>query len=471
MRNSELPPLWQHQREALAFLDGCPRAMLKMGMGTGKSRVVVEFLKRRFDKGLILIVCPPTVVDVWPLEFEKYGEDLFKVVTLLPGTAGSKRAAQYAACAIRAMTERVVVVLNYEACWRQEMTAVMAKHSPKALVCDEIHKVKSPTGKASKWLGKLQSRCQAVLGLTGTPTPHGYLDLFAQYRVVNPLAFGLSYAMFKAKYSISHPIFKSKVVKYVNIDHLLERIKFCTFAVERNVLNLPNSTHSMRFVTLEPSTYKMYRQMAYQCLVLLEDGPVSADNAAVVSLKLRQITSGFIRNSTTQAVTHLSSEKLGALLEVIDDIEPDEPIVVFCSFTPEVDLICKALEAIGETPLVLSGQRKDLARWQAGEGRILVVQIQAGGVGIDLTRACQNIYFSPTHNCGDYAQSMARTDRPGQTRAVTYTHLIAKNTADSHIHRALQAGADLDAAFIQGLKEVQIGKAETTGSSKIATWV
>jgi SNF2 family DNA or RNA helicase len=106
---------------------------------------------------------------------------------------------------------------------------------------------------------------------------------------------------------------------------------------------------------------------------------------------------------------------------------------------------------LGREYAEVSGERKDLERWQRGDATILGVQIQSGGVGIDCSRACYAFYYSLTFSLGDYEQSLARLRRPGQTRCVRYYHLVATGTVDEQVYAALRARRNVIEAVLQNL--------------------
>ena len=102
--------------------------------------------------------------------------------------------------------------------------------------------------------------------------------------------------------------------------------------------------------------------------------------------------------------------------------------------------------------LELSGRRDELKRWQEGEAQVLAVQIQAGGEGVDFTRARYSIFYSVGYQLGKYEQAKARVHRPGQTRPVQHIHLVARNTVDVKIMRALERRAEIVEAILAEIK-------------------
>ena len=135
---------------------------------------------------------------------------------------------------------------------------------------------------------------------------------------------------------------------------------------------------------------------------------MTAKNAMVKLIRLAQITGGVVRTEQG-GEERIDSAKLDALVDILEEIEPGEPVVVFGRFHADLDAVKEAAARNERRCFELSGRVNQLAEWSAGAGgNVLAVQIQAGGVGIDLTRARYSIYYSPTFSLGDYEQSLAR---------------------------------------------------------------
>ena len=117
----------------------------------------------------------------------------------------------------------------------------------------------------------------------------------------------------------------------------------------------------------------------------------------------------------------------------------NEPIVIFFRFTNELLNIKELIEKSGRTVGIMSGNTNDLKIWQNGKIDVLCIQLQKGGVGIDLTRSHYTIYYSKGYNPLDYKQSLARTLRPGQLHNVIYYHIIVQKTIDEIIEKALES--------------------------------
>jgi SNF2 family DNA or RNA helicase len=133
----------------------------------------------------------------------------------------------------------------------------------------------------------------------------------------------------------------------------------------------------------------------------------------------------------------------------------DEPVVVFCRFRQDIISIQTAAVKAKRKVAELSGHQNDLIAWQCERNgaTVLAVQIQAGALGIDLTRAAYCVFYSTGLSLGDYEQSLARLDRPGQTRSVTYIHLLASGTIDEKVHKAFRQKRNVIEDILKGKKD------------------
>jgi len=159
-----------------------------------------------------------------------------------------------------------------------------------------------------------------------------------------------------------------------------------TFRVGSDVLDLPPATHVTYYCDLTPEARRVYVDIDTDFVARVIDGTVTVANALVKLLRLQQITGGCVPtdDGTTRRI---DSSKQKLLADTLEDIGREEPVVVFGRFHADLDAVHQACEANGYSSMELSGRRDDLRRWQDGEAQVLAVQISAGGVGVDLTRA------------------------------------------------------------------------------------
>lgn len=429
---------WKHQVTALRLVSQSPHFMLAMDMGTGKSKVVVDDCVQRSAR-LVLVVCPLTVVSVWPKQFSVHSDGYN--VTILDGPVEKKAKTAEKLIGLSNLTrDRQVLVVNYDSAWREPLATVLIHNSSNFdLVClDESHRIKSPSGVTSRFFARLGKTCRHKLCLTGTPMPHSPMDIYAQFRFLYPNIYGWSYQTFKMNYAVMGGFHNKVVVNFKNLDDLKRRMDAVSFVVKKeDVLDLPEEMDQERICVMGPKESLLYAGMEKNFIAEVESGTVVAANALSKLLRLQQITSGYL--CPGENPERVSNAKENGLVDILEDLDEKEPVVVFCRFHHDLDLVRVCSENLKRKSFELSGRKNELKEWQeARGGEVLSVQIQSGGLGIDLTRARYAIYYSLGFSLGDYLQSRARLHRPGQTRSVEYFHLIVKDTVDEKVWKAIE---------------------------------
>ena len=421
--------------------------MLAMDMGTGKSRVVVDLVARRgYEK--VLILAPLSVVaNVWPGEFAKHAPGLLEVLPLARKSIKARTE-----LAFRAMQtgKPTAIVMNYDAVWRPPFGDWALAQDWDLLVMDESHRIKSPGGVASRYCSRLSDRVAHRVALTGTPMSHSPLDIYAQYRAIDKDIYGTSFTRFRSRYAVMGGFNRMQVVAYQHEDELRRLFYSRAYRVESDdVLDLPSTLSINLMCDLGTKGRRLYQDVADQFVADVEGGQITASNALSRLLRLQQITSGYGRLEDGTDV-EIDDAKARVLEDTLTDIG-HEPVVVFTRFIHDLDVVHKIAAKVGVPSYEVSGRRKDLSEWSRG---VLAVQIQAGGLGLDLTRARYAIYYSLGFSLGDYSQSMARLHRPGQSAPVEYIHILARGTVDEQVMDAL---ARREAVVDHILKEVSNG--------------
>lgn len=426
---------WAHQLGAYhyAYSHSTNAAMLAMGMGCGKSLVAIQLLENwRAQSALIL--CPLSVVPVWRREFAKHAATSPRVL-ILDEHSGSVAQKRLAADAFLKQGPGVVV-LNYDSARADLFAQWSTARKWDAVILDESHRVKSASGKTSKLVHKLGRVCGQRLCLTGTPMPHSPLDIYGQYRFLGPGIFGPSYVRFRARYAITDRMFPSKVLRWINQDEFAEKVGKLMYRVDSSVLDLPPVMHETRTFDLCPKARRAYRELEQDLITQVDAGTVTVSNALVKLVRLQQITSGYL--PVEDKLERIDMGKEALLAEFLGDLPSDEPVIVFCRFKADLKCVHEATKMLGRRYGELSGERRDLTEHATmrDDVDVMGVQMQSGGVGIDLTRAAYAVYFSVNWAMGDYDQSLARLHRPGQTRPVRYYHLLARETVDEQVYGA-----------------------------------
>lgn len=432
-------PLWMHQKEAFNFAFPKRGVLLAMDMGTGKSLTTIALILSRKHQR-VLIQCPLSVVNVWPREFGKHAETPVVVESLNSGTVKDKQ--KLAAQAVERATtlgRPCVIVINYESAWREPFGNWAMRAGFDCLVADESHRIKAPGGKASLYCGRLGKVIPYRILLTGTPFPHSPLDAYGQYRAMDTSIFGWSYTAFRAKYAIMGGYEGHQVLGFRDLDDLHKRFYSAAFRVKKEeVLSLPEVMHETRHVELCPKARRVYQELERDFCADVGKGIITAANALVRLVRLQQLTSGYGVTEDGD-IAQIDSGKQEALADLLEDLPADEPVCVFARFTHDLRVIQETATSAGRKYFEVSGEKKELDSWQTDSGgSVLGLQTQAGGLGIDATRARYCVYYSHSLSLGDYEQSLARVHRPGQTRNVVYYSLVASKTVDETIVGSLR---------------------------------
>lgn len=451
--------LWTHQQEAIEWARGRREIILHMGMGTGKTRVALEIIKELMLAGSIsriLCGCPRAVIPAWSKQVSLWLPEL-RILSLTRGTSAEKGKRIMAALAD---TSPLLVVANYESLWRIKETERIAWD---VLVYDEVHRLKSPSGSASRWAARMGKKNPTAkrIGLSGTLLAHSLLDAFGVYRAVESPecpTFGSVYTFFKGTFAITNPHIPGMVLGFRNQKLFAEKIAATTFhRRSEDVLDLPPIHHVEIPVELTPKEANVYKQLEKEFCAEVEAGKfVTPQNAMVSLLRMLQSCQGFTRiddESTARQIDETPSKR-AAFADMLEDLPANEPVAVFCRFRSDIDSVIAVCESLGRTVSELSGKIDNLAEWQAGKTAVLVAQIQSGGIGIDLTRASIGVWYSLGHSLSEWLQAIARLHRPGQERPTRFFALVStlqsKRTADGRVYEALRERREVIDAVVRG---------------------
>lgn len=269
-------------------------------------------------------------------------------------------------------------------------------------------------------------------------THNSPLDLYAQARALDASVYGTSFSRFRLRYAVMGGFDGREVVAFQNTDELMAKFHRLWFDALDVDLHLPPETDVEIPVTLEPAALKLYRTLESDFWAEVDGGEVTAANALVKLLRLQQITSGALPTDDG-SVREVSTAKVEALADRLGDTPSGAPVVIFGRFRQDMDAAALVAKSLGRTYGEVSGRARDLEAGRIPPGvQVLGVQIQAGGVGIDLSRACVAAFVSTGFSLGEYLQARARLARPGQKQPVTFLHFLANNTIDWVVYGALK---------------------------------
>lgn len=420
---------------------------LLMEMGTGKSLTAIAITGALANAGRIrrvLIVAPLSILGVWEDEFQKFAAFSY-ALAVLSGPGGRKLDT------LRHMTGAAlqVVVVNYESAWRMEKDLLAWR--PDLIIADEGHKIKTHNIAASKAMHRLGARAEYRLLLTGTVITNKAIDVFSQYKFINPAVYGQSFYAFRNRYfdmvgyGNHTPVLKKSMEA-----ELTEKLHSISYrATKAECLDLPETTDVIRQVELEPAALRVYRGLVKESYAELSTGEVTAPNILTRLLRLSQLTGGFIGNDETAAVEQISAAKLSALEDIVDGtVAEGKKLVIIARFIPEIKAICKLLEKRGLRYSCITGEVKNrdeqVSQFQnEQEVMAFVGQIATAGLGITLTAASTMVFYSLDYSMSNFEQTKARIHRMGQRNPCTYLYLVARGTVDEKVLRALADKADL----------------------------
>lgn len=453
---------WENQEEALKFALGHPYTMLDMDMGTGKTRVAIDVAIERKDVCRILVVCPKAVIPVWRENLDKFATGKWNCWDRQKGSVQSKYEDLKAWLdkKPKVVGIKTFVVMNYDIVWRAPMgDYIYRSGSFDMVILDESHRAKAAGSKVSKYLALLGKHTRYKLCLSGTPMANSPLDVYGQYRFLDPTIFGTNHYNFLQAYAIMGGPERRFIVGLKNQKELERRFRSiaysCKMADVANRLKLPEVIPSIRRdVYLPPKDMKVMKELSREFIAEAGSGVIVVSNVLAKMLRLQQIAAGFCAVldgiSGSGGVEELNSAKYDAFIDLMEDISMQDRVVVFCVFKHDLDTIKHAASKLGRPYMELSGSENSLNEWKKTEGAILATQIQAGAEGIDLTLSNFAVYFTLPHSLALYNQSKARLYRPGQKRPVTFIHLIAKGTIDESMYKSLERKEDIIEAVKSG---------------------
>lgn len=454
---------WEHQLLAVKFLLDREQAALYTDMGTGKSKIIIDMIVNKGFK-TVLIVCTNKGCEVWQTQFKLHSDIPEENVINLAGVPTTDKIpmAKEALKRNKDTNDTLVFLVNYEGVWREKFANYLMRYTVQidCIVCDESHRIKSPASKCSRFLARLGRKTFNKYLVTGTPLAENPLDVYAQYRFLDPSIFGTNYTLFKERYqnvdirrsmAVGYTVLDSKQ-PYKNLDELKERVFSVAFKMPSSI-ELPAQNDRIRHFRLSKKASTVYKRMCKENFLQCKGGEwyCEAENALTLMIRKKQIASGFVstvNNEQERKIFRLDTSRQECLEDILDSLPPHEPVVIFAQYTYDLKRIYAACKACKRKYSELSGRVDTESDWQAGKTDVLGVQFSKGSESADFTRSRYIIYYTMTNRLALYLQSKKRIHRPGQTRSVYYIHLVADTdtggkTIDSLVMEAVQLKKDI----------------------------
>lgn len=457
---------WGHQLPAIEYMLSRNATLLEAWMGTGKTYMALQVLKRTLSaRGAAIILCPQPVIGVWSGEVAKHFPGQLKTLAL-SGSQTAEAKAQLLRETVRNCSLNqtpLIVIVNYETAIRgmpaagtkgsdrklTKMAAAILETRWEVAVVDESQRIKAHDSQISRLCQKLGENTPKRIALTGTPLDDNPGDAFAQLRFLDWSILGRYWTHFIDRYGVRNQTIPGKIDKWVNMEEFARKLGRVRYHIPKSVLVLPERQDITVHVDLTAEGKAAYAKMKRDSIVQLsriieEAGGIRsekwvsavASNGGVLFLRLLQMAQGYVYTDGG-LVQQVCKAKRLALADLLE--QTDEKVCVYGYFREDIEIIRRAAEGLGRRVGEISGRRKDLTETSKfpADIDVMAVQVKSGSVGIDLTAARIGIimttgFISP----GSFDQLMARQYRPGQTKNCVYYHLVARNTIDETVIRA-----------------------------------
>lgn len=443
-----------YQRYAIDRVVNDSAVALFMDMGLGKTVVTLTAVKEleynRWAIRMPLVVAPKKVAEAtWSTEAQKWDhlKDL-RVVPIL-GTEKQRIKAVY--------TPADLYVINREnICWLVDFFKNAWPYD--MLILDESTSFKNAKAKRFHAIKSILPRIPRVVELTGTPSPNGMEDLFAQiYLLDRGARLGRTVTSFRETFMSQDRAYPGQQYRtYSLLPGAEERIKnaiadICVSMKAEDYLSLPDFIEDIVPVALDPTARKQYERMEREMLLQVDGEIITAASAAVLNGKLLQLCGGAVYSNDGTAI-EVHSCKIEAFLEIVEQLHGEHAIVYYW-FKHECERIQEVLAKSGLRVRVYGGPDDERA-WNAGEVDVLLANPASCGYGLNLQAGGHHIiwYTLPNWALEIYQQANKRLHRQGQPLPVISHVLLVQGGADEDVYAALQGKGDTQEALMNALK-------------------
>ena len=444
--------LHPYQRYAADFIVDHPAAAILLDCGCGKTIITLtaiqELVFDRFEVSRVLVICPIRVAQVWADEIAKWGHLRGLRYSIAVGTASERRYALAQEADIYIINRDVVpwLVEEYGGEWKWDM-----------LVLDELSSFKNPQAKRFKALLKVRALVKRVVGLTGTPSSNGLMDLWAEYRLLDlGQRLGRFITRYRQAYFRPEKTNGQVVFSYAPLpgaeEKIYSRIADITISMRcTDHLCMPELVSVPYEVRMSPKEAEAYSRLKKEMILDLKDGEITASNAAALSGKLVQLANGAVYDDEGNVIP-LHDRKLDALEDLIE-AQNGKPVLVAYWYKHDLARIEERLRAMGIRYRRIDTE-ESIHQWNAKRIAVGLIHPASAGHGLNLQGGGSTlIWFGLTWSLELYIQTNARLWRQGQvSRTVVVEHIVTKGTIDERIMAALQKKEVTQSSLIDAVK-------------------
>jgi SNF2 family DNA or RNA helicase len=467
-------PMWQHQMDTIdkAFTTGNANLALFHEQGTGKTRTLIEILRRRFaGHGKVLntlIICPLIVKRQWKAQIAEYSKIKPIDVVVLEGSEKRRIKTFYDSVNVEGQLSRGrIVIVNPATMEMKELMQMLHLWGVDILILDESHEFKAYNGVRAKALLPIADKALHKYIATGTPIANTESDIFMQYRILDGgKTFGLNFHVFRKKYyqdaNASWVGKKGHFPKYECTKEGKEEIsklmyKSAVRALKKDCLDLPPFVRQIIEVEMSPEQLKAYHEMRLEFITWVKDQmneprAIVAQLALTKAMKMQQIISGFAFDENRVPVRFKKVPRLEVLKGLLENLCRDNKVIVWAAFIENYKMIADVCDELGIKYSRLVGGMTEAAKNENKDAfntdpeiKVMIANQGAGGTGIDLIPASYAIYYSKDASILKDAQSEARNYRGGSDvhDKVTRIDLVCYGSLDETVNDALANKKDL----------------------------
>lgn len=437
----------EYQKYAIEYIESHEVAALLLDMGLGKTVITLTALdalvRDSFEVSRVLIVAPLRVArDTWPTEIKKWEHLSGLTFSVVIGKEAERRAA---------LQRRVsIYIVNRENVdWLIEKSGCFFDYD--MVVIDELSSFKSHQTKRFKALMKVRPTVKRIVGLTGTPSSNGLMDLWAEFKLLDMgKRLGRFIGQYRETYFVPDKRSQNMVFSYKPRsgaeEEIYRQIADITISMKaQDFLVMPERIASEVVVSLSDKERDRYERMKAEMVVELGGKEIDAVSAAALSNKLLQLANGAVYDEDGQAIK-LHARKLEALEDIIEAAN-GKPLLVAYWYKHDRERIMARFDA---REIRTS---EDITDWNGGRIPMALIHPASAGHGLNLQAGGSTlVWFGLTWSLELYQQTCARLWRQGQKNTVVIQHIIAKGTIDERVMSALAQKDKTQSALIEAVK-------------------
>lgn len=436
-----------YQRYVIQYIETHPVAAVLLDMGLGKTSITLTALMNllfdSFDAHKVLVIAPLRVArDTWPAEIEKWDHLRMLTYSVAVGTEKERKAAL--------MRPADIYIINRENVqWLVEQSRLPFDFD--TVIVDELSSFKNHQSKRFKALMKVRPCVKRIVGLTGTPSANGLMDLWAEFKVLDMgQRLGRFIGMYRNSYFSPDKRNGQIIYSYKLLpgaaDAIYRQIGDITISMKAtDHLKMPELVMNNFVVELGDDERERYEELRQTLVLQLPDRDITVANAAALSGKLLQMANGAIYDDDKRQI-HIHDRKLDALEDLIEGAN-GKPVLVAYWFKHDLERI-KARFNVREIKT-----SADIRDWNNGNIPVAVIHPASAGHGLNLQAGGSTlIWFGLTWSLELYQQTNARLWRQGQQETVVIHHIITDGTVDEHVLKALQSKEKVQNGLINAVK-------------------